>query len=73
MKEKEASRDDDVYIDEAMFALLRERREEALKHISDYNPFVNGTKSSLYEKVKVRTPPHITAHVRICAPKSSDR
>jgi hypothetical protein len=52
-----------------MFALLRERREEALKHISDYNPFVNGTKSSLYEKVKVRTPHQPTrsrarAHLR---------
>jgi hypothetical protein len=45
----------DLYIDEAMFAMLRERREEALKHISDYNPFVNRTtKTSLLEKVKVR-------------------
>jgi hypothetical protein len=45
----------DLYIDEALFAMLRERREEALKHISDYNPFVNRTtKTSLREKVKVR-------------------
>lgn len=37
-----------------MFAMLRERREEALKHISDYNPFVNRTtKTSLREKVKL--------------------
>jgi hypothetical protein len=54
MEKNAYSEEADLYIDEEMFAILRERREAALKGVSDYNPFVNRTKTSLYEKIKVR-------------------